>query len=231
MIERLLALQEAVRPLINRGRASASEIVRDVALAGEIRALYLHYFGRTITGCKNCMMDALIELCTISKKIAMERTEKFSVKRGKVLKDVVSHDVRKNLVAGNETEELALYHIYTNPASKAFFDRLPDDKTLAGMLAAFGEKFEADRGAKNGVSTGVSAADKVINDANDKADEIVKDAEKRAKEIIAKANKDADKIIRKAKKSEKEDTPDPEPTETEVNTETEPTELIELIEE
>lgn len=178
MIDRLLKLQERGRPLINSGRAAVSQIVQNNALKKEINALYQHYFGRAITGCKNCYVDALIELCTLNKKIAMDKTELFVVQRGKILRDTLKHDASLSLVRGNESEELCLYHLYTNPGARQYFELLPDRDTLDSMLSAYAEKFEAERNAEHGGGTGVAAADKLVNDAMVKAAEIEADATK-----------------------------------------------------
>lgn len=210
MIDRLLALQERGRPLINSGRAAASEITQSESLKKEIDALYMHYFGRKITGCKNCYADALIELCTIKKTTAMNKTDLFAVRRGKVLKDARTNDARLNLVRGNETEELALYHLYTNPNSRKFFERLPDEGSLKKLLAEYGKKFEAERNTKNGTGSGIAAADKVINDAKDKATAIEADAvkireiaEAEAKQIVENANAEAERIKAEAQAAAK----------------------------
>lgn len=210
MIDRLLALQERGRPLINSGRAAASDIMQDESLKKEIDALYMHYFGRKITGCKNCYADALIELCTIKKTIAMNKTDLFAVRRGKVLKDARTNDARLNLVRGNETEELALYHLYTNPNSRKFFERLPDEGSLKKMLAEYGEKFEAERSTKYGTASEIATADKVINDAKDKATAIEAEAAKikevaeaEAKQIVDNANAEAERIKAEAQAAAK----------------------------
>lgn len=198
MIDRLLALQERGRLLINSGRAAASDIMQDDSLKKEIDVLYQHYFGRAITGCKNCYVDALIELCTIKKTTAMSKTDLFVVRRGKVLRDTLTNDARLNLVRGNETEELALYHLYTNPNSHQFFERLPDDDRLEEMLVEYGKKFESNRNAKHGDGTGVTAADKVINDAKEKAAIIGEEAQAKFEEA-EKAEAESKKQIEGAK--------------------------------
>lgn len=201
MLERLTALQERGRPLINKGRAAASEIMADEALKREIDVLYRHFYGRAVTGCKNCYCDALVELCNINKTTAMNKTELFVVRRGKVLKDTVNNDARLNLVRGNETEELALYHLYTNPGSRKFFEKLPDDGPLGEMLARYGEKYEAERNKEYGTDTGRTEADKVLNDAKTEAENIITGAWKEAENIIAEAEKNAKEIIKGAKQA------------------------------
>lgn len=203
MIDRLLALQERGRPLINSGRAAAPEIMQNISLKGEIDALYQHYFGRAITGCRNCYVDALIELCVIKKETAMLKTDLFVVRRGKVLKDTLTNDARLNLVRGNETDELALYHLYTNPNSRQFFERLPDADKLDAMLAEYGEKFEADRNARYGNASGVAAADKVINDAKDKAIAIEAEAQRLLEDAKAEARRIVENATRKSGEIEK----------------------------
>lgn len=197
MVDRLLALQERGRPLINSGRAAASEIMQNDSLKKEIDALYQHYFGRAVTGCKNCYADALIELCSLKKSTAMSKTDLFVVRRGKVIKDNI--DARNNLVRGNETDELALYHLYINPQAEEWFERLPEAETLKKMVAEFGKKYEAERNAKYGDGTGNTAADKVMNDAKAEAEKIKEKAEAEAAEIVKAAEAEAEKIVSDAK--------------------------------
>lgn len=202
MLERLTALQERARPLINKGRAAASEIMADEALKREIDVLYRHYYGRAVTGCKNCYCDALVELCNINKATAMSKTELFVVRRGKVLKDTVNNDARLNLVRGNETEELALYHLYTNPGSRKFFEKLPDEALLNEMLIRYGKEYEAQRNQEQGKSD--TEADGLLNDAKAEASAILVEAEEKAKVMIAEAGEKADAIIAEAENSARE---------------------------
>lgn len=201
MLERLLTLQKRGRTLIKSGRAAASEISADNALKNEIDALYRHYYGRAITGCKNCYADALIELCSINKAIAMSKTDLFVVRRGKVLKDTIHNDARLNLVRGNETNELALYHLYTNPESRNFFEKLPDDDRLEEMINEYGEMFESERNVKNGTNSGSAAADKIVNDAIDSAKQIIENAHEEADNIVKAAKEEAIELEKTVKES------------------------------
>lgn len=198
MIDRLLTLQRTARPLINAGRAAGSAIMQDGKLKKEISALYMYYFGRAITGCKNCYADALIELCTLKKEIAMKKTELFTLKRGVMLKDTRNRDVRLTLVRGGETEEKVLYHLYTNPECKKYFEVLPDDETLAEKVKAFGEKFEAERNGGTGDVQGIDPV-KLVNDARDEASAIVTEAVEKAKAITEAADADAKTTVEAAK--------------------------------
>lgn len=146
------------------------------------------------------MRDAMIELCILKKEKAMSKTEKFVMIRGKVLKDTLTNDARLNMVRGNETEELALYHLYTNSNSRQFFEVLPDSGELKTMLDEYGERFEAERNARYGAASGVMAADKVVNDAMDKAVQIKSDAEIEAAKIIAEAKVKASGIVSRAER-------------------------------
>jgi hypothetical protein len=116
--------------------------MQDSTFRKEIEVLYKHFFGRIISGCKNCYVDALIELCVIKKETAMAKTTLFVVRRGKILKDIVKNDARLNLVRGNETEELALYHLHTNPNSAKFFEVLPPPDQLKEMLSKYTKKLD-----------------------------------------------------------------------------------------
>lgn len=195
MLERLLKLQKWGRPLINSGRTAASEVVQNETYRIEVEALYKHYFGRAVMGCKNCYADALIELCKITKTKAMSKTEKFVMQRGRVLKDTRRNDARLNLVRGNETDELALYHLYTNPNASEYFEKLPDRDELEDMIAEYAEKIEAECSAKFGASPGVASADKVLNNAKEAALAV----EVEAAELLENAKNEAAKLLEATK--------------------------------
>lgn len=59
----------------------------------------------------------------------------FELKRGKLLRDVVNQDVSKNMTQFNISNELALYHLKTNPGCCNFFSQLPED--LDAQLEGF----------------------------------------------------------------------------------------------
>ena len=206
MLQRLLSLQVWGRPFISNGRTSiVAEILKErESIRQEIDALSRYYLGHAVSGCMNCYADALIQLCLLKTEKLMERTNLFIMKRGKVLKDIVGRDSRLNLVRGNETEELALYHLYTNPEARQFFERLPDEKQLDEMLTRYGEQYEAKRGRKYGGATETARAEKIVAEARAEAKRILKEAKVEAKRIVAEAKKgDAGTVIPELAKDDK----------------------------
>ena len=51
----------------------------------------------------------------------------FELKEGVILYDVVNHDTSKNAVRQNLTDELALYHLRTNPDYIKHFTKYPEN--------------------------------------------------------------------------------------------------------
>lgn len=127
MIERLKAIQ-ALRPLFNDGRSLNTRLQQDGELQREISELARHYLGREVRGCTNCYSDALFELLTLNIERAMQKEEcKFKLRGGKLLLDAVNGDVSKAMTQANISDELALYHLKTNPYCEEYFEELPAD--------------------------------------------------------------------------------------------------------
>lgn len=127
MIERLRAIQ-ALRPLFNDGRSLHERVQQDGELQREISELARHYLGREVRGCTNCYSDALFELLTLNIERAMQKEEcKFKLRGGKLLLDAVNGDVSKAMTQANISDELALYHLKTNPYCEEYFEELPTD--------------------------------------------------------------------------------------------------------
>ena len=125
MIERLRAIQ-ALRPLFNDGRSLHERVQQDGELQREISELARHYLGREVRGCSNCYSDALFELLTLNIERAMQKEEcKFKLRGGKLLLDAVNGDVSKAMTQANISDELALYHLKTNPFCEEYFEELP----------------------------------------------------------------------------------------------------------
>lgn len=58
----------------------------------------------------------------------MERIEReYELKDGVLIRDMRTFDYSKNMTNANLTEELALFHLCTNPACRGKFKRLPED--------------------------------------------------------------------------------------------------------
>ena len=127
MIERLRAIQ-ALRPLFNDGRSLHERVQQDGELQREISELARHYLGREVRGCSNCYSDALFELLTLNIEREMQKEEcKFKLRGGKLLLDAVNGDVSKAMTQANISDELALYHLKTNPYCEEYFEELPAD--------------------------------------------------------------------------------------------------------
>lgn len=119
---------QALRPLFNDGRSLNTRLQQDGKLQREISELARHYLGREVRGCSNCYSDALFELLTLNIEKAMQKEEcKFKLRGGKLLLDAVSGDVSKAMTQANISDELALYHLKTNPYCEEYFEELPAD--------------------------------------------------------------------------------------------------------
>lgn len=188
--------------MVNRGRAATSAIMQDSAGKKEIAALALHYLRRRVSGCKNCYFDALVELCMLKNEKDMNSNDKFVLIRGKVLKDTVNHDSRLTLVRGNETEELALYHLHTNPDARRYFERLPDGYRLDEQLATYAKRYEAEHGGGAGNDEAAAVA---VSDAQAEAERILADARAEAARIVAEAKAATAEVAETA--SEEAETP------------------------
>lgn len=119
---------QALRPLFNDGRSLHERVQQDGELQREISELARHYLGREVRGCTNCYSDALFELLTLNIERAMQKEEcKFKLRGGKLLLDAVNGDVSKAMTQANISDELALYHLKTNPYCEEYFEELPAD--------------------------------------------------------------------------------------------------------
>ena len=119
---------QALRPLFNDGRSLHERVQQDGELQREISELARHYLGREVRGCSNCYSDALFELLTLNIERAMQKEEcRFKLRGGKLLLDAVNGDVSKAMTQANISDELALYHLKTNPYCEEYFEELPTD--------------------------------------------------------------------------------------------------------
>ena len=119
---------QALRPLFNDWRSLHERVQQDGELQREISELARHYLGREVRGCNNCYSDALFELLTLNIERAMQKEEcKFKLRGGKLLLDAVNGDVSKAMTQANISDELALYHLKTNPYCEEYFEELPAD--------------------------------------------------------------------------------------------------------
>lgn len=102
-------------------------IREDRGFRGQLEALYERYFHRKLNkGCTNCWLDAYVLLMRFDiGKLKSMAARKFELKAGALLIDVKSG--RNDLMAThhNLTDELALYHLRTNPKCIKHFSKYP----------------------------------------------------------------------------------------------------------
>jgi hypothetical protein len=99
------------------------ELESNATLRREIETLNKHFFGKPLSNCGDCFLDAYVKLYKLNNMVV----SKFKVKAGALIYDPVNQDAGKILTAANCTDELALYHIKHNPNCRKFFSVLPDD--------------------------------------------------------------------------------------------------------
>lgn len=126
------------------------KIKHEHAFRHELERLYVRATGLKLNkSCSDCWMDAYIVLMTI-KQITTMQEKNFELKAGALLIDVVNHDNAKLCTRHNLTDELALYHLKTNPACRKKFSKLPDniEELLAdaGTLQSGGDDTETGEG-------------------------------------------------------------------------------------
>jgi len=147
----------------------------DAVLVQLIRSTYRKILGSEVGSCTNCLFDAIVHLQSLIKKNPliknrMEKELQYQVRAGAVLKDVVNYDAGKILTAANVTEELALYHLSTNPNCRKYFTEFPEDV----------EKKIEEYKAKSGKKASQKAAEQAEKEAAEKAKQ--EQAEKEAEE-------------------------------------------------
>lgn len=106
------------------------ELIRDDAdFRRETERLYVGIFRQSLNkSCSNCWFDAFILLMrTDLNKLNAMKEKRFDLRAGAVLYDVVNHDPAKTVTHHNITDELALYHLRTNPDYIKFFNLYPDN--------------------------------------------------------------------------------------------------------
>lgn len=129
MIEKLKQLQST--------KMSSSEarekIASDTAFCNELSTLSERFLKTKVSGCKTCYYDAYVKL--MIKKDIMNNCD-FDIQAGKLIKDIaIPKDGKKTISRHNITNELALYHLKTNPLNKKYFTRMPSN--LDELLESF----------------------------------------------------------------------------------------------
>lgn len=115
------------------------ELIRDDAdFRRETERLYVGIFRQSLNkSCSNCWFDAFILLMrTDLNKLNAMKEKRFDLRAGAVLYDVVNHDPAKTVTHHNITDELALYHLRTNPDYIKFFNLYPDNWQELALASA-----------------------------------------------------------------------------------------------
>ena len=127
-----MTLQERVEKLREQVAHFSSAILltnqlsKSRELRDEVQSIYSLMFGRQLTGCLNCIADAVFEILSRSNMAGINPFE-YLLSSGSLLHDVVNMDSAKAMSNANITEELSLYHLATNPGCEKQFIRLPED--------------------------------------------------------------------------------------------------------
>lgn len=117
-----------------------ARIQEEESFRQEIESIYTTVIHRKLNkGCNDCWLDAFILLTkTDINKLKSMGTRKFELKVGALLIDVKSGDNSKLASHHNLTDELALYHLSTNPKCSKKFAKLPEnyEQLVAEYVAA-----------------------------------------------------------------------------------------------
>ena len=170
MIERLITLQENRKQFANSDELFNC-LKTDTALRNEIETLSKVFFRKTVSGCSNCYFDAYIQLISLKIEIAMEKLKcVFMLLAGALLQDCLNQNIDLACSNANITDDLALYHLKTNPNCIGLFQTLPDN--LEELLADYKLPVEVET---------EEAEMKARIEAEEKAVPEAKEAEDRAK--------------------------------------------------
>ena len=115
MINRLQKLKE-----IKYNNAHELRNALTPELKAELRALYLHFFGKQLSGCSNCFFDAYIELYRLNPDKTKTQERLFELKRGHVF-----YVDNKIISFINLTDEYAIKRLAVWPADIKYFNRYP----------------------------------------------------------------------------------------------------------
>ena len=115
-----------------RGMSSVAvrELIRSDALfRKETEQHYTQIYRKKLNkSCGDCWFDAYVVLMNTNPEKAKTMKEKlFDLRAGAVLIDVVKRDPAKTVTHHNITDELALYHLSTNPSYIKYFSIYPDN--------------------------------------------------------------------------------------------------------
>ena len=127
MIERLNTLKESRGRFANNSELAAA-FVSDNEFKQEVQTLYKYYFSKTLAGCQNCFCDGYHELINLKQDRIMEKTKcEFKLRAGALLQDRRTNLDKYRCTNVNLSNDLALYHLKTNPSCEKLFDKMPAD--------------------------------------------------------------------------------------------------------
>ena len=127
MIERLNKLKNDRGRFANNSELAAA-FVSDIQFKQEVETLYKHYFSKPLRGCQNCFCDGYHELINLKQERIMEKSKcEFKLRAGALLQDRRSNQDKYRCTNVNLTNDLALYHLKTNPSCEKLFDKMPAD--------------------------------------------------------------------------------------------------------
>lgn len=114
----------------------------------ETEMLYRRVSGSALNkNCSECWVDAYVVIVKSDPDKVEERAaRKFDLKAGALLIDRKTGDNSKMCSMHNITDELALYHLRTNPKCIRFFSRYPEN--WQELAAASGKKQKSRSGSK-----------------------------------------------------------------------------------
>ena len=91
----------------------------------ELEFLYKEILGKDLkSGCKDCVVDAYVEIMKFKGEIAKSEFELFA---GALIEDNVGFDAGKAMSNHNLTTELVLFHLAQNPKLIDKFQKKPDN--------------------------------------------------------------------------------------------------------
>ncbi len=104
-------------------------IKEDAGFRNTLASLHRQCFHKHLnTGCSNCWLDAFVMLRRLTKQTFEDMKNRlFELKAGALLVDVINGDNAKMATHHNLTDELALYHLRTNPKSIRLFSKYPEN--------------------------------------------------------------------------------------------------------
>ena len=127
MINRLNILKESRGRFANNSELAAA-FISDVNFKQEVETLYKYYFSKTLKGCQNCFCDGYHELINLKQERIMEKSKcEFKLRAGALLQDRRTNQDKYRCTNVNLTNDLALYHLKTNPTCEKYFTQLPAD--------------------------------------------------------------------------------------------------------